>query len=277
MQLDGSLAFGPGQMLQAIDANAWIVIDELNRADIDKAMGPLFTVLSGQPTLLRYEEQTSGGSGNVAIVPSGMAAPIGSRPYIVQDSWRLIATMNTADLDLLFEMSQAFLRRFAQIEVKPPTSADHVALLAQFATGDGVLDNLIQELARLANSPLGPAITLDAARYAAARRSADVALSAQTIFNESLDLFVVPQLGHLPPATREAVRRSLDAKRDESTETASASTPEISPSAEALQGSTAGGGIDLSFSPDTPKGMLSGERAGNESEDSDADLGRWRH
>src|SRR5262249_48112951 len=52
----GALGFQPGPVLQAIDRRAWLVIDELNRADIDKAFGPLFTVLSGQPARLPQHE-----------------------------------------------------------------------------------------------------------------------------------------------------------------------------------------------------------------------------
>ena len=41
----GSVAFIPGVLLRRFDRP--LIIDELNRCDIDKVIGPLFTVLSG--------------------------------------------------------------------------------------------------------------------------------------------------------------------------------------------------------------------------------------
>ena len=48
----GSVAFIPGVLLRNFDRP--LIIDELNRCDIDKVIGPLFTVLSGQQTTLPY-------------------------------------------------------------------------------------------------------------------------------------------------------------------------------------------------------------------------------
>jgi hypothetical protein len=45
---DGQLEFRPGHVLRAMEAGSWLIIDELNRADIDKALGQMFTVMSGQ-------------------------------------------------------------------------------------------------------------------------------------------------------------------------------------------------------------------------------------
>jgi DNA replication protein DnaC len=54
---DNQLTFAPGHFLEAIENDKWLVIDELNRSNFDRAFGQLFTVLSGQavqlPTLGR--------------------------------------------------------------------------------------------------------------------------------------------------------------------------------------------------------------------------------
>ena len=52
---NGELYFNQGKFLEAIALNKWLIIDEINRADIDKAFGQLFTVLSGQNVELPYK------------------------------------------------------------------------------------------------------------------------------------------------------------------------------------------------------------------------------
>jgi hypothetical protein len=49
------LVFEEGLFLQAIRENKWLIIDELNRADVDKAFGQLFTVLSGHDVITSFK------------------------------------------------------------------------------------------------------------------------------------------------------------------------------------------------------------------------------
>lgn len=98
--------------------NDLLIIDELNRADIDKAFGQLFTLLSGQAIRLQFEIENQA----VRVVPASKFD--GERPepheYVVPDSWRIVATMNSYDKTSLYEMSYAFMRRFAFINVPVP-------------------------------------------------------------------------------------------------------------------------------------------------------------
>jgi hypothetical protein len=115
------LSFLPGLLVESLAANRWVIIDELNRADIDKAFGQLFSILSRQKVTLPYLDRSLDPVRRVSIGPSGSA---GDAPTItVPDDWRLIGTMNTFDKSSLFQLSYALMRRFAFVEVPAPEGA----------------------------------------------------------------------------------------------------------------------------------------------------------
>ena len=80
----------------------WLVIDEFNRADIDKAFGQLFTSLESRKLK----------------IPSTNS--IGHSEMSIPKDYRIIATLNTADKHYLFHLSDALKRRFAYIEINAP-------------------------------------------------------------------------------------------------------------------------------------------------------------
>ena len=209
MNREKDLEFVPGYLLQSIRSEKWVVLDELNRSDIDRAMGPFFTVLSGKATTLRYEELVEDGNHmKVAVVPSGGSLD-GHVNYEVHDNWRILATMNTKDLDLLFEVSQAFLRRFAIVTVPCPSLSAHLDLLAPYATGLADVDEMVGRLCTLPSIELGPAITIDCARYAEARSETKPAPKMPLLADEIFDMFVAPQLGGYDEIGRRTARRYL--------------------------------------------------------------------
>lgn len=81
----------------------WLIIDELNRADMDRAMGPLFTALESRKLM-------------VPTVSVDVGAPTRTAVQIPKD-FRILATMNTVDQHYLFRLSDALKRRFAFVEV----------------------------------------------------------------------------------------------------------------------------------------------------------------
>lgn len=81
----------------------WLIIDELNRADMDRAMGSLFTALESQRLM-------------IPTVSADVGAPTQTAVAIPED-FRIIATMNTVDQRYLFRLSDALKRRFAFVEV----------------------------------------------------------------------------------------------------------------------------------------------------------------
>ena len=130
---DGRIEFQAGVLLRAFDRP--LIIDELNRCDIDKVLGPLFTVLSGQRTMLPYRMTPPEGEGNDAepiqysILPKPKRDPE-PHEFAPGPNWRLLATINSIDKAALYQLSYALARRFAWIYVDAPR--DKRAFIAEF-------------------------------------------------------------------------------------------------------------------------------------------------
>jgi MoxR-like ATPase len=206
-QLDGTLSFQPGAALRAIDGNRWLVIDELNRADIDKALGPLFTVLSGQSVELTLDEKVEDRVLPVAIVPPGAQEPQNTAAHHIRPGWRVIATMNSWDQDLLFSLSFALVRRFAVIRIDPPPPDAIASLLGEVEPlEDSSLADAVSAFASIPNAELGPAVLRALARYVRERAvigAADEGPDEWLLAGLSSE--VIPQLAHLSPSRLGAV------------------------------------------------------------------------
>ncbi len=114
----GNVAFQPGVLLRAFERP--LIIDEMNRCDIDKVLGPLFTVLSGQHTTLPYRvEIDDQDSAQYVILAAEKASPA-AHEYAPGAAWRLIATINSIDKASLYQMSYALSRRFGWIYIDVP-------------------------------------------------------------------------------------------------------------------------------------------------------------
>ncbi|MEX2292521.1 MAG: AAA family ATPase [Acidimicrobiales bacterium] len=177
------LIFRPGMFVDAIESGRWLVIDELNRSNFDRAFGQLFTVLSGQPVVLPFKR--GGRTQPISLVPAGVAAPQDTDAIKLQSSWRILATMNVFDKNLLFEMSYALMRRFAFVEVTCPSDDAYDQLLE----GPGEIVRELLPLRRYRD--LGPAVYLDAARFAE-RRMKDEPTRSRLLY-ELFYAFFLPQ------------------------------------------------------------------------------------
>ena len=128
-QGQSGLNFSPGIFLDRFQdadgnpTNEWLIIDELNRANVDKAFGSLFSALVGDSVTTSFKDENDNEIELVGknAVKSESVAPY---RYCVPESWRLIATMNTHDKMSLFDLSYAFIRRFAFIHVGAPSEDD---------------------------------------------------------------------------------------------------------------------------------------------------------
>jgi MoxR-like ATPase len=166
----GALEFEPGVVLRCLETGSWLVIDELNRADIDKAFGPLFTLLASsgsqhnETVLLPYKDKGK----NIEIGWSPLLSQAKTR-YAITPAWRLIGTMNVSDKASLFQLSFAFLRRFAVVDVPLPEEAAYRTLFRSKlgAMDDAVATKLTKAAMAIAFGPvpLGPAIMIDIAAF----------------------------------------------------------------------------------------------------------------
>jgi MoxR-like ATPase len=177
------LIFRPGMFIDAIQSGRWLVIDELNRSNFDRAFGQLFTVLSGSAVVLPFKRK--GQTFPLSLVPAGVEPPEDTDVIRVPANWRIIATMNVFDKNLLFEMSYALMRRFAFIEVGTPPDDAYRRLLE----GEGEVVARLLGLRQFTD--LGPAVYIDAARYAA-RRARDGITESRVLY-EVFYAYFLPQ------------------------------------------------------------------------------------
>jgi energy-coupling factor transporter ATP-binding protein EcfA2 len=131
------LQFDPRLFLRCFRAhdgtvqNRWLVIDELNRANVDKALGPLFSVLSKDSVELPYERE---GRIQVDWIEEDMdlsKIAADEDRFPVTPAWRLIGTMNTFDKTSLYDLSFAFMRRFSFIHIGVPDLTDNEGIIEQ--------------------------------------------------------------------------------------------------------------------------------------------------
>jgi MoxR-like ATPase len=122
------LIFQPGVVLAAAEADRWLGIDEINRADIDSAFGELFSLLSGFDTTLPYRSRP-GASKRVMIYAQRPEGKLGEGEYGIPEGWRMIATMNSWDKASLARVSFAFSRRWCTIYVPVPDPTTYEQIL----------------------------------------------------------------------------------------------------------------------------------------------------
>jgi MoxR-like ATPase len=198
---DKELKFHSGVFLDRFHADAsgtpqteWLIIDELNRADIDKAFGSLLSALTGETIQLPFETDEK------SITLIGDPAPDDQRPiaphqYFVPADWRLIGTMNTYDKTSLYQLSYAFMRRFAFIPVSvPDDNAIEPSLIQDYTDAwfnEQVRQTTAEHVSELWTAindirSIGPAIVRDIL--------SDVRASPTDDFTDPVIMYVMPQL-----------------------------------------------------------------------------------
>jgi len=155
-----------GAVVDAAARGRWLIVDELDRARLDRALGELSSFLAGVPVAL----------------PEGEAAP--------PDDWRIVATAGRGGL----RGSAPLVRRFAHVRVPAPAEADLHAAIDAAAGRDPVAAAAVKRLLGARDlGPLGAGTFLAAARFAAARNAA-AAADEVTLAREALVAHVAPLL-----------------------------------------------------------------------------------
>lgn len=186
----GVLRFRPGRVLDAIANDRWLVIDEANRADLDRIFGGLLTWLSRQQVVVG-RASTKVGAPLVRLGWSDEASSyadgtdrltdedVGTEPidYWAGTEFRLLGTYNALDAQRVFRFGLALGRRFAQVPVPPAGVADFAAMLetpaAEIMDPDArqhviaTVVGLYQAHHRTVGAKLGPGLFLSIPEYVA--------------------------------------------------------------------------------------------------------------
>lgn len=189
-----TLEFSPGIFLQCFSTksnaynNKWLIIDEINRADIDKAFGSLFSALTGDNITIPF--RTASGKWITIIGKQDNEVEIKENDYIIPKEWRIIATMNTFDKSSLYEMSYAFMRRFAFIPINCPSIIDkdlieeYVSNCWNLELDEKINSNLAELWTKINGSrSIGPAIIEDMYKY----------IQATNDYVSAIIMYVFPQ------------------------------------------------------------------------------------
>jgi len=176
-QADGRLVWQEGLLLRSIREGRSLWIDEMNRADLDRVLGPALTFLAGQRVDLGPTHLADGAeerSKPMLLVwgdrpDSGMIEDDQQRVYYVGTDWRLLGTYNNADLGRVFPMGAALTRRWAIVPVAPLAPDQLLGVLSQIPDlPEGVANLIVSAYTlHLGEIAIGPAPFVDMAKYVA--------------------------------------------------------------------------------------------------------------
>ena len=223
---ENKLEFQPGVVLDRFQgdpdrtpANEWLIIDELNRADIDKAFGSLFSALTGESVTLPFDGST--GDPIEILDASRSDEQVKPDKFFIPEDWRMLATMNTLDKTSLYEMSYAFMRRWAFIPVGIPEFPEEddgeklADLVKEYVAvwNDGEVpddDGEYETIGRLWQAvnevqAIGPAIVEDVYEHVAVAPT-----NKDRDYVSPIIMYVFPQLEGLRRDELEQVLRELD-------------------------------------------------------------------
>jgi 5-methylcytosine-specific restriction enzyme B len=175
--------FTQGHVLSAAGKKKWLLIDEIDRAQLDRAFGDLSSFLGGLP----------------------LSLPDGSREVAAPSDWRIVATRDsTAGA---FEGSSALLRRFAQVHLPRPAQQDLEQAIDAATAGDPASAAAVKRLVAADLPQLGAGTFLDAAHHAVERNALAPATEDELV-HELFAAYIAPHL-HAEPARLKELEDSI--------------------------------------------------------------------
>lgn len=217
---DGKVGFVPGALLRNFDKP--LIIDEMNRCPIDKVIGPLFSVLSGQVSTLPYRTDIANPNSNFYSILPKPKADRREYEFAPGARWHLLCTLNTIDRTQLGQISYALSRRFCWIRVGVPENlADFVQdVLVRdgfLSTKNSALPNPIAEMWTAVNKvrEIGGAPIIDLIRLAR-KMSEGVDLLASpndasaSILARAMTICVLPLLDGIDRSEAEALALDVE-------------------------------------------------------------------
>jgi MoxR-like ATPase len=233
----GTLRWGSGAVLDALAADRWLILDELNRGDLDKILGPLLTWLAGETVELG---NLTPATGSPRIVlgwdddrpdsyvdpPEGLDADPATTTEVVFRAgrdFRVLGTYNPLDAKRVFSMGLALGRRLRQVPIAVPDRDDMKALLDERFpnTSESMRERIVKAYVahQTANekTALGPALFLEMPRYVVsgllrsglAENAADEPLSSE-LLQEAYVVCVGRYLRNYGPDARTALTEAPD-------------------------------------------------------------------
>jgi hypothetical protein len=217
---------------------AILLIDEINRANMDKAFGEFFTIFGGQaedwalPESLLREMEVYAEKDHIdrwgKIVLEKWKEIGGKGELKVPKNFRIIATMNIYDRRYLFTLGYALLRRFAVIEARNPNDSTLKDILekycekptnttdkrdninadtSQIRIADKVL-SFYKELKEKVGVEIGIALLIDVVKIACGLMKKGK--EPEKCVDEAVKMIIVPQLEGLMPSQIEKVMSILE-------------------------------------------------------------------
>ena len=129
----GRKRFCLGHLLEAIRQDRWLVLDEANRANMDRIFGPMLTWLADQrvelgpattdihapPVVLDWNDKPQCETVRLDLLESDRIMVTDPIKFLAGSDWRLLGTFNAQDAHRVFGFGSALSRRFSHVPMPP--------------------------------------------------------------------------------------------------------------------------------------------------------------